>query len=79
MSLHYIPIGRIFTSKEGEMYEARVNNGQTCNRCAFLGKMKCHEVVCYAGERADKTTVMFIRSKDLETTKPETTKENSDV
>ena len=79
MSYHYIPIGRIFTSKKGKMYEARVNNGQICDGCAFLGKIKCLKVSCCAGERVDKTSVVFIRRKDLEATKPETTKENSDV
>ena len=79
MSYHYIPIGGIFTGKKGKVYEVVVNNSQPCDGCAFLNKMKCYKVSCCAGERADKTSVVFIRRKDLETTKPETTKENSDV
>ena len=79
MSYHYIPIGGIFTSKKGKMYEAVVNNDEICKRCAFLGKTKCYKVSCCHSERADKKSVVFIRRKDLEATKPETTKENSDV
>ena len=79
MSYYYTPIGGIFTGKKGKVYEAVVNNFQICDGCAFLGKIKCLKVSCCAGERADKTSVVFIRRKDLETTKPETTKENSDV
>ena len=77
----YVPVGGIFTSKKGKMYEAVavVNNDQYCNRCAFLNKLKCLKVSCYDEERDDKTSVMFIRRKDLEATKPETTKKNSDV
>ena len=79
MSYHYIPIGGIFMSKKGKVYEAVVNNGRTCNRCAFRDKMKCYKVSCCPSERADKTSVVFIRRKGLEATKPKTTKENSNV
>ena len=79
MSYYYIPIGGIFTGKKGKVYEAVVNNFQIYDGCAFHEKMKCYKVSCYGGERADKTDVAFIRRKDLEATKPETTKENYDV
>ena len=78
MSYRYIPRGGIFKSKKGKVYEA-VTSDYQCKSCAFLGKMKCYNVSCCSTERADKTDVVFLRRKDLEATKPETTKENSDV
>ena len=65
----YVPVGGILERNNGKKYEAVLGTCR-CDGCAFEYKSDewCKGMRCIPGHRPDKTSVIFKRRADLETT-----------